>query len=182
MRLKPPRLGEIVAGASGAVLLISLFLPWYRERSASCPAAGDDCPDLAAAGTAWQAFAVLDVFLLVVGLTAVGLLVVEATQRTPAIPIAWAALTTPLGAAATVWVLLRALDPPAPGVEPLFVLLGLLAATGITVGCLLSMRDEGFGLRPKPGIEATRRGAPANGGPEPIPVPSARDIPRGAEQ
>jgi hypothetical protein len=163
--------------------LISLFLPWYRERSGTCPAARDgDCPDPASAGSAWEAFSALDVFLLVVALAAVGLLVLELTQRTPAISIAWAAVTTPVGVAATVWVLVRTLDPPDPRVEPLFALLGLLAAAGVAAGCVLSMRDEGFGLRPKPGIDATR-GTSADGGPEPIRVPSpSGEAPGGGER
>ncbi len=184
LSLKPPRLGEILAGVSGAILLISLFLPWYREKSGTCPAARDgDCPDPASAGSGWEAFSVLDVFLLVAALAAIGLLALELTQRTPAIPIAWAAMTTPVGLAATVWVLVRTLDPPDPRVEPLFALLGLVAAAGVTAGCVLSMRDEGFGLRPKPGIDATRGGSTDDGGPEPIRVPNpAGEAPRGGER
>lgn len=183
VRFKPPRLGEIVAGASGALLLGSLFLPWYREKSDSCPGpGGSGCPDPAAAGTAWQAFSVLDLFLLVAALAGIGLLVAQMTQRTPAIPVAWAALTTPVGTAAAVWTLVRTLDPPSAQVEPLFALLGLAAAAGIAIGCCLSMRDEGFGLRPRAGIDATLRGALGERGPEPIPAPSGRDAPRRGER
>jgi hypothetical protein len=182
--LKPPRLGEILAGASGTVLLVSLFLPWYREKSEICPpAGGGDCPDPQSAGSAWAAFSALDVFLLVAALAAIGLLALELTQRTPAIPIAWAAVTAPVGLAATVWVFVRTLNPPDTEVEPLFALLGLLAAAGVTAGCALSMRDEGFGLRPKPGIDATRRRGSGDGGPEPIRVGSpAGEAPRGGER
>lgn len=180
---KPPRLGEILTGVSGVVLLLSLFLPWYREKSGTCPASrAGDCPDPQSAGSAWAAFSALDVFLLVLALAAIGLLVTEMTQRTPAIAVAWAAVTTPIGLAGTLWVLVRTLSPPEAEVEPLFALLGLVAAAGITIGCVLSMRDEGFGLRPKPGIGATRRRAPGGGEPEPIRIPSAAgDAPRGPE-
>ena len=182
--LKPPRLGEILAGASGAVLLFSLFLPWYREESEICPPArGGNCPDPQSAGSAWAAFSVLDVFLLVTALAAIGLLVLELTQRTPAITVAWAAVTVPVGLVATVWVLVRTANPPDPEVEPLFALLGLLAAAGVTAGCVLSIRDEGFGLRPKPGIDATRRRGSGDDGPEPIRVGSpAGEAPRGGER
>src|SRR5665809_7214 len=108
MKLNPPRVGEILAGASGAVLLVSLFLPWYRERDVVCvEVAGSDCPSGEAAGTAWESFAVLDVLLVLVALAGVGLLVAQMTQHTPAIPVAWAALATPIAFVAAAWVLVR---------------------------------------------------------------------------
>lgn len=173
MRLKPPRLGEILAGASGLLLAFSLFLPWYRVSTVGTCPPPHECPGGDSVSVvAFEAFAFLDLYLLVVALAGVGLLVAEVTQRTHAIPVAWASLTLPLALVATGLVLWRTFAPAGPtGAEPVFVLLGLLASAGVAVGALLSMRDEGFGIRPRPGIEATLRGAPAMGGPDPLPAP-----------
>lgn len=135
MTLKPPRLGELVAGASGAVLFCSLFLPWYRTPSGS-------------AISAWDAFTVLDLVLAGTALIGMLLLVLEITQPTPAISVSVAALAALLGAVATLWVLLGALDPPGAGDERELVLLGLAASGGVLVGGLVGMRDEGTSFLP----------------------------------
>lgn len=160
MRLNPPRLGEILAGAAGAVLLVSLFLPWFRATT------GRDVDEIA-----FEAFAVLDLLLVALALAGIGLAVAQMAAHAPAIPIAWATLTVLLGIVTTIWVLVSVLSPPGQSFEPLFALLGLAASSGVTIGALLSMRDEGFGVRPRPGIEATlsRTG---DRGPEPLPVPN----------
>ena len=164
MHLKPPRVGEILAGVFGALLLVSLFLPWYRQ---SLVCAAGPCPQPRATG--FEALAVLDLFLVVVAFAGVGLLVVEMTQRTPAIPVAWAAIAALLGLVTMGLVLWRTLDPP-PGwtdAEPVFVLLALIASAGLTAGCFLSMRDEGV-----------RRSADS-GASGPAPIPARRLSPEG---
>lgn len=160
--MKPPRVGEILAGAFGVLLLASLFLPWYQQ---SLVCVVGPCPPLRATG--FEALAVLDLFLVIVALGGVGLLVVEVTQRTPAIPVAWAAIAALLGLVTVGLVLWRTLAPPPAwaGAEPVFALLALVASAGLTAGCFLSMRDEGS--RGGSGVAA---GAPP-GGTEPIRVP-----------
>ena len=172
MRLKPPRVGEIVAGAAGAVLLVSLFLPWFRaEASGACPP-GSGCPGGGSVDEiAFEAFVVLDLLLVALALAGLGLLVAEMVTPTPAIPVAWAALTGLLGLVTTVWVLVTVLAPPGTGFEPLFALLGLAASAGVTIGAFLSMRDEGFGLRPKAGLGATLSRTADSNAPEPLPAP-----------
>jgi hypothetical protein len=160
MRLKPPRLGEIVAGAAGAVLLVTLFLPWFRATS------GRNVDEIA-----FEAFAMLDLLLVTLALAGIGLLIAQMAAHAPAIPVGWATLTVLLGIPVTIWVLVSVLSPPGQSFEPLFALLGLAATAGVTIGALLSMRDEGFGVRPKPGIEATLSRTSERSGPEPLPVP-----------
>lgn len=162
MQLKPPRVAEILAGAFGALLLVSLFLPWYRGGCVQ--AGGGPCPS----ESAFEAFAVLDIFLVVVALAGIGLLALELTQRTAALPVAWSALAAPLAMAATVLVLWRTLAPPASAPpDPVFALLGLVACAGVGAAFLLSMRNEG--------VERRRTGssAAASGQPEAITVPSS---------
>jgi hypothetical protein len=50
--------GQLIAGASGALLIVSLFLPWAS-------AGGVD-------RTGWELLTMADVFLLIVGLVAIG--------------------------------------------------------------------------------------------------------------
>lgn len=133
----PPRVGEVLAGAFGGLLLISLFLPWYRQ-TVLCEQA--PCPQLQV--TAFEAFAVLDVFLVLVALGGLGLLALEITQRTPAVPVAWAAVATPLALVAALLVLWRVLAPPDSADDPIFALLGLAACVGLTAGCFFSMRND----------------------------------------
>lgn len=132
--MNPPRVGEILSGAFGAVLAVSLFLPWYREQSQT-----GDSSNL----TAWEAFAALDVLLVVVALGGLGLLFAEITQRTHAVATAWASILTPIAVVAAALVLWRTLSP-GESREALFALLGLVAATGLAAGSLLSMRNEGL--------------------------------------
>jgi hypothetical protein len=163
MQLKPPRVGEILAGAFGVLLLVSLFLPWYRDEAPAC--LREPCP-AAPTRSAWEAFAVLDLVLLAVALAGVGLLVVEVTQRTPAIPVAWSAIAALLALVAVGLVLWRSLSPPGgSGVEPVFSLLGLAASAGLAGGCFASMRDEGVRLR---GVGPGTR----DRWPEPLSVPA----------
>jgi uncharacterized membrane protein len=120
---------------AGAALIATLFAPWYG------PAEGDSA-------SAWEAFAVTDLILLLSGLGGIALLVLTGQQRTGAVPIAVAAATDLVAVVAAIVALIRILSPPGadPAVEP-GAYLGLGAALLIAAGAFLSMRDEGFGIR-----------------------------------
>jgi hypothetical protein len=175
--LRRPRLGEWIAGVSGAVLVVALFLNWYRvdslelEQRSGTARGPVEIPDGTVTG--WQAFSVVDVLLLVVGLGAVAVVVVAATQRTPAVPIAVDSLATLLALIGLVVVLTRIANVPEESligglpaglrvtdldVTRLFgAWLGLGATAGALVGALMAMRDEGLGRsagRWRPGEES----------------------------
>ena len=80
MDLRRLRAGEWIAGISGLVLLVALFLPWYSDDAWS--------------RTGWESLGALDVVLAVVALAALAIPVVTAIQRVPAVPLAHQALTT----------------------------------------------------------------------------------------
>jgi hypothetical protein len=129
MDLRRLRSGEWIAGVSGLVLLVALFLPWYSDDGSS--------------RTGWQSLGALDVVLAVVALSALAIPVVTALERVPAVPLAHESLTTLAGMLALVLVLIRVLNMPdwASGRE--WGLWVALAGTfGIVVGGLLAMRDE----------------------------------------
>jgi hypothetical protein len=136
MDLRRLRVGEWVAGTSGLVLLVALFLPWYGEPAGLTPGTS---PTL----TGWEAFAVLDVILAVIALAAISVPIVTATHRVPAVPLAVESLTTLGGLLGLVLVVVRVLNlsGDAHGRE-WGLWLALAAAVGIVAGCLVAMRDE----------------------------------------
>jgi hypothetical protein len=151
MDLRRPRPGEWIAAFSGAALFVSLFLSWYRleagERGRGLLAVSNG------AETGWEAFAVTDLALAFAGLLGVTLVLVAATQRTVAIPIALSSITALVGMVALLLVVLRLLfepGPPVPGglessvdvEKAVGAWVALAAAAGVTAGGWIAMRDE----------------------------------------
>ena len=143
MDLRRARTRDWLMGALGALLVASLFLAWYR----SCP--GGDC-GTGPAVTAWEAFAVIDVVLLVAGLLAVAALGLTLAQRTPAVPLALTSTGTFFALAAAICALVRLIFVPdlpgaGQGAEAARLLgawLGAGAAAGLLAAMLASIRDE----------------------------------------
>jgi formate hydrogenlyase subunit 3/multisubunit Na+/H+ antiporter MnhD subunit len=92
------RIWEWLTGLAGVVLLVSLFLPWYRVAGQS--------------SSGWQWLTVIDVVLAAAGLAAIALPVVTASQRTTAVPQAMTALLAPLLLAAALLAVYRLLRVP----------------------------------------------------------------------
>jgi hypothetical protein len=130
MDLRRLRSGEWVAALSGIVLLVSLFLPWYGAGGE-----GD--------ASGWEALAAIDIALALVAAFGVSLLVITASQRVPAVPIALSAVVTFVGLIGVVLVLIRLASVPG-GFEgrEAGVWLGLLGTIGIVAGGWIAMRDE----------------------------------------
>jgi hypothetical protein len=158
MDLRRLRAGEWIAALSGVALLVSLFLPWYG-------ADGEEA-------SGWEALAAVDIALGLVAVFGVGLLVVTASQRVPAVPIALSAIVTLVGLIGLVLVLIRLADLPGGFDGREFgVWLGLVATLGIAAGGALSMRDER--LSP-PGGHTDLTGRPAPPPPEIEPLSAPR--------
>jgi hypothetical protein len=130
MDLRRLRSGEWIAALSGIVLLVSLFLPWYGTGGE-----GD--------ASGWEALAAIDIALALVAAFGVSLLVITASQRVPAVPIALSAVVTFAGLIGVVLVLIRLASVPG-GFEgrEAGVWLGLLGTIGIVAGGWIAMRDE----------------------------------------
>jgi hypothetical protein len=129
MDLRRLRAGEWVAGISGLVLLVALFLPWYADDAGS--------------RTGWQSLGALDLVLAVVALAALAIPVLTAVHRVPAVPLAHQSLTTLVGLLAVVLVLIRVLNLPDWADQREWGLwVALAAALGVVVGGLIAMRDE----------------------------------------
>lgn len=143
MDLRRLRAGEWIVALSGVALLASLFAPWYGEDR-----------------TGWEALAVNDVILAAVAAAAVGVFLITATQRVPAVPVALESMVTVLGFVAVVVVVVRAIWLPGVADEREWGLwVGLAGAVGVAVGGWIAIRDD------------TTAGAPPQPEPEPLPAP-----------
>jgi hypothetical protein len=159
MDLRRLRTGEWIAALSGVALLVSLFLPWYGAG-----ADGD--------ASGWEALAVVDIALALVAAFGVSILVVTASQRVPAVPIALSAMGTLVGLIGVVLVLIRlAATPGGFDGRELGVWLALVAAIGIVAGGALAMHDER--LSPD-GAHTDLTGRPAPAPPEIERIPAPR--------
>ena len=180
MDLRRLRAGEWLAAVAGLALIASLFLPWYEGSFGGVGAqySGGD-PEF----TGWEALTVLDVVFVAGGLAGVAILVVTATQRTPALPVALGAIAVLVGLIVVALVLYRVLDVPGletggpaeaypDGDRRVGLWTGLLAALGLTAGSFLSMRDERLS-RPGESTDLTGRPVPPPPEIDPLPPPGA---------
>jgi hypothetical protein len=144
MTFDPGRLrrGEWLAGAGGLLLFLALFFfKWY---GASASLGGLTFSDSA---NGWHSHTALRWFVLLTILAALALVVVTATQQTPAMPSTIAPVTTAIAFLTTLLLAYRVvIDEPGPnGLVEVRVgaWIGLLAAALVTYGGFLSMRTEG---------------------------------------
>ena len=186
MDLGRVRIGEWVAGISGAALLAAMFLRWYGAGEAGLGSPEGDGGGWTSFGplneasgvTAWEAFAAVDLVLAAAALLGVAVLVVTATQRTGAIPIATAALTALFATTAVLLVLLRVADPPnANGADlerSMGLFVGLVAAIGTALGAWVSMRDDRVD-RSSVALSAASEAVPVRAVPSPARAPETGD-------
>jgi hypothetical protein len=123
--------GEWIAGASGLLLIVSLFLPWYSVG-------GEEL-------TAWQAMAVDDLLIALAGLVAIGAAIVVGVPRLAGFSVAAVTLGSIPAVIALILVIYRLLSP-APEADASLAVgawLGLLAAAAVVAGCWAGARDEG---------------------------------------
>jgi hypothetical protein len=163
MDLGRVRTWEWFTGLAGVMLLVSLFLPWYGAEGFEGTA------------TAWQALSVIDVFLALVALLAIGYFAVTAAQRTAPVAQTYVAFLVWFAVVATILALVRLLSPPevAPGADTsreIGVWLGAVEAIALFVGAWKGMRDRSFprAMRPRLDIEVI---------PTPSPDGERRDAP-----
>jgi hypothetical protein len=153
--LRRLRHGEWIAGVSGAVLFVSLFLDWYSAGHGAVTA------------NAWDSFSVTDVLLAVVGLAGIALAVAVGSQRSPSMGQATGALTVPVAFVAAIVVVIKALSLPdgADGREA-GLYIGVVATLGVLVGAWRSIGDQSFPKGASARVEVT---------PLPAPKPRASD-------
>jgi hypothetical protein len=141
MRLQRVRPIDWVAGATGVALLVVLALPWYDL--------------LDGALSAFQAFAVVDLWLALTALLAIAIPVVTAARDSPSVPLGVAGAAEAFSWIAVLLALWRAIDQPRDGVDATAMpWVGLVLTLAIAVAAWWTIRDERApGLRPAPAAE-----------------------------
>jgi hypothetical protein len=152
MDLRRLRPAEWVLGTAALVLVVALFLPWFTVG----PSAGGPTY------SAWHALSVVDILLF--ACAAMGLLavVVQATQRSQALPVITSVFATWAGLLAVGLVVAKLIDHPELGGLPDAVVairwgiwLGLGAAIGIVAGGWWAVADDRPGRVPAPHLESS---------------------------
>jgi len=125
-RLRP---AELLALPAGALLAVSLFLPWFELAGVR-----ED---------AWSAATAAAVPAALAALAALALVALTASQRSPALPLASAVVASLLGLLATALVAAYAASPPAGASGRCYgVWLALAACVGVLASAGWSLRDE----------------------------------------
>jgi hypothetical protein len=151
-------------GLCGAVLIGSLWLPWYqRPADATGWTAYAPIPPIGSFN-AWQSLALNDVLLFIAGGLGIAVLIASLTQSSGAIPIAGSVFAALAGIIATILTLVRLIWPPDGLDRAAGVWIGTAAALGLAVTGLLSMRDERRGAAGLAQVEVTRLPAPRGNG------------------
>lgn len=144
MSFDPTRLrrGEWIAGAGGALLLVSLFLfDWY---GADADLGNGFSFSVGANG--WETHSILRWFMLLTIAAGSGLWVLTAIERTDAIPLSAAVIAVVVAGITTFCLAWRVLiNEPGPNelIEVKFgAWIGLLSSAAVVAGAWLSLRDE----------------------------------------
>ncbi|MGD1050493.1 MAG: hypothetical protein ABR947_05430 [Solirubrobacteraceae bacterium] len=125
-RLRP---AELLALPAGALLAVSLFLPWFELAGVR--------------GDAWNTAVAAAVPAALAAAAALLLVALTALQRSPALPLACAVAATLLGLLATALVAAYAASPPAGASGHCYgVWLALVACVGVLAAAWWSLRDE----------------------------------------
>jgi hypothetical protein len=155
------RLGAATAGASGVLLVVSLFLDWYVAPAKDLIEKGGELLDDIGGAfgievgdqvsdtihlTGWEAFEITDVVCVAAAIVAVvrALVAIFGESDNPEIP--GSLLTAVLGGVALALVAYRTVNPPYVGLErELGLWLGLFAAAGIVYGSYVAVRASRSG-------------------------------------
>ena len=138
------RAGDVLAGLGGLALLIVMFLPWYDFLAGPYPGSRF-VPDDNTAQSAWEAFSVLLVPLVLTALLGMALFAATLFERTSALPVAAQVLTAAIGSLTVLFTFLRIVNPPGPNYAADVRWegwLGLVCTLAVTAGAWWSMRDE----------------------------------------
>jgi hypothetical protein len=183
MAPRRPGPGELLAGASGALLLLAMFLPWFGLNGrARVPGTGEVISVGRDNLSAWEAFGGIDIVLALAAALAIAVLLVALVSKPPP---ALVVAATGAAALAALLIVYRLIDPPDIAVaDPgdtayetgrrLGIFFGLLFTAGIAwgVGRAGAEAEEPAAEAPVTAPPATP--APAPRAPAPAPVAPAR--------
>jgi hypothetical protein len=148
--------GALIAGVSGLLLFLFMFLGWYgaggaadelvEQAQQAAEQLGVQGPeDVDTTANAWESFDFIDLILMLAVIVAVVFAAIELTGASVSLPVAMSSLTAGIGGLAFLLVLYRIINPPGEGDidREIGIWLGLLATAGITAGGYLGMQEEG---------------------------------------
>ena len=162
MDLRRLRIGELLAGACSAGLLVTLFLDWFGGRSG------------------WETMAIARVVLVALVACGLTLVVLTVTSRTVAMACSAATITVGVGALALLLVVYRVVvNEPGPNATVSVdagAYLGLALVLGIVAGAWRTLADER--TKSAASLEQTERVLAVRGAPRK--PPPARDPDRPA--
>ncbi len=150
-RLSRVRASEWGIGIESAALLVILFgAPWFR--GALGPGWYSYPVLRLPTHTGWQSLQILGPLTLVVGVLGIGVWWLQATRRSPALPVVATAIETLLALALSVGLMIRVLiDHPAGIVGVRYgAYAGLVLALCVFTGCYRSLRVDGISLQDAP--------------------------------
>jgi hypothetical protein len=130
--------GELIAGASGVLLLVAMLLPWYGRETNIAGAV------VAESWTAWQSLSLIAILLFAIGIAAIAVPVGRALWASPE-RFRDDRLISMLGLLGLLLVLFRLIDIPLAGIDvqpgdsvdssrDAGIFLALLATAGIAYG------------------------------------------------
>jgi hypothetical protein len=165
--------GEKVAGVSAVLLFIFMFFDWFSAEVSG----GEGLFSVSVGGSAWQAFDLIDIFLLITVIVALAVVVVRISDAVLEPPVSMNAVVAVLGGIAVLLILYRIIDPPGGGdvagvsvdISPTVgAFLGLIAAAGITFGGYRAMQEEGTSFADVGDrLSSGGAGGPGTGGTQP---------------
>ena len=143
MNLERLRWGDWIAAIAGLDLILVTFRGWYKV-------AGTD-----AYVTAWDALDNGRYLLIATGVVGIVLLLLKAAESELSFPPGW--LAAGVGFACTVYVAYRLATPPSDALDAASgIFFGLAGALGVTIGGLLSARDEAELAAPRTASEVAQ--------------------------
>jgi len=177
--------GEKVAGASGVLLILIMFIFKWFGLKASVGVTGISVVNAEVTRNAWGSYGFIDIVLFITALAAIGLALLAASEGDVGLPVAASAIVAGLGILSVIVVIISIISPPDFGVDvsgvgidhtrKLGVWLGLIASAAVAVGGYLAMQEEGTSF----GDEAGRFGGGSGdvGAGAPPPPPSSTPPP-----
>jgi len=150
---------DLIAGISGLVLLVAIFLPWFGPSAAAEQAVQEaqeitarfngetiETPDLTE--SAWHAFSFVKWVLLLTALVGIRAGVAALARRGGRSATGATAVTAGLGILSTLLILYRVINPIGEAGREYGLFVGFLAALGVAVGGWLAL-EQSAGSRPQ---------------------------------
>jgi uncharacterized membrane protein HdeD (DUF308 family) len=141
MSLKRLRVGELLALAGAACVIVALFKPWYENAGGKLDA--------------WDTFGPAVVLLLAAAVAAIALVLSALTERSVALPVAAGVWSVLFGLVAVIAAVVRVLERPDHATSLCAgAWLALAGTVAILAGAWQSLRDE------RPSMYEPSRGEP----------------------